>query len=239
MALMKYDMANNEPFITLTGGLYPEYVISVEEFKDRNARIMKNRWIDTSHGAKGEIIYELYNPNMEGEIVKELLQEWLYDHRHKITQSIGIALRNHKMSYAEWFRYINDQSGPDKLALYSLSHKHGIHTSVFNKSYVWTMLMNHVNRPDDKIISLSGINLIYLGATTYGIIHDIRTPHPHPQPNPTPPKMPGHTSKRAKLHAEVALVVAKPAEKVGQAMVVETVAKHHKHSASQDKKTMA
>ena len=70
------------------------------------------------------------------------------------------------MNYAEWFRYINDQSGPDKLALYSLSRKQGIHTSVFNKSYVWMMLMNHVNRTDDKIISLSGINLVYLGATT-------------------------------------------------------------------------
>ena len=197
MVLMKYNMANNEPFITPTHGLYPEYVISVEEFKDRNAKIMKNCWIDTSHGTKGEKIYELYNPNVDGEIVKESLQEWLCDHRHKITQSIGIALRNHEMSYVEWFRYINDQSGPDELALYSLSRKHGIHTSVFNKSYIWTMLMNHVNRPDDEIISLSGINLVYLGTTTYGIIRDIRTPHPHPQPNPTPPKMPGHSLKCA------------------------------------------
>ena len=195
MALMKYDMANNEPFITPTRGLYPEYVISVEEFKDRNARIMKNHWIDTSHGAKGEKIYELFDPDMDAEIVKESLQEWLCDHRHEITQSIGIALQNNEMSYAEWFRYINDQSGPDELALYSLSRKHGIHTSVFNKSYVWTTLMNHVNRTDDEIISLSGINLVYLGATTYGIIRDIRTPHL--QPNPTPPKMPGQTSKRA------------------------------------------
>ena len=195
MALMKYDMANNEPFITPTHGLYPEYVISVDEFKDRNARIMKNHWIDTSHGAKGEKIYEIFNPDMDGEIVKESLQEWLCDHRHEITQSIGIALCNHEMSYAEWFRYINDQSGPDELALYSLSRKHSIHTSVFNKSYVWTTLMNHVNRSDDEIISLSGINLVYLGATTYGIICDIHTPHL--QPNPTPPKMPGHTSKCA------------------------------------------
>ena len=101
------------------------------------------------------------------------------------------------MSYAEWFRYINNQSGPDELALYSLSRKHGIHTSVFNKSYVWTMLLNHVNRSDDEIISLSGINLIYLGATTYGIIRDIRTLHPHPQPNPTLRKPQGHTSKCA------------------------------------------
>ena len=55
-------------------------------------------------------------------------------------------------------------------------------------------LMNHVNRPDDEIISLSGINLVYLGAITYGIIRDIRTPHPQQQPNPTLPKMPGHSS---------------------------------------------
>ena len=128
MALMKYDTVNNEPFITLTHGLYSEYVISMEEFKDRNAKIMKNRWIDTSHGTKGEKIYELYNPDVDGEIVKESLQEWLCDHHHEITQSIGIALHNQEMSYAEWFRYINDQSPPDELALYSLSRKHGIHT---------------------------------------------------------------------------------------------------------------
>ena len=98
-------MANNEPFITPTRGLYPEYVTSVEEFKDRNAKIMKNCWIDTIHGSIGEKIYELYNPDMAGEIVKESLQGWLCDHHHEITQSIGITLHNHEMSYAEWFRY--------------------------------------------------------------------------------------------------------------------------------------
>ena len=71
MALMKYNTAHNKPFVTPTCGLYPEYVTSMEEFKDRNAKIMKNCWIDTSHGSKGEKIYELYNPDMDGEIVKE------------------------------------------------------------------------------------------------------------------------------------------------------------------------
>ena len=42
MALMKYDTVSNGPFITPTCGLYPEYVISMEEFKDQNAKIMKN-----------------------------------------------------------------------------------------------------------------------------------------------------------------------------------------------------
>ena len=38
---------------------------------------------------------------------------------------------------------------------------------------------------------------MYLGATTYGIICDIRTPHPQQQPNQTPLKTPGHSSKGA------------------------------------------
>ena len=82
---------------------------------------MKNCWIDTSHGDKGEKIYKLFDPDTDGEIVKELMQEWLCDNRHEITLCIGIVLRNHEMSYAEWFKYVDDKSGPDELALYSLS----------------------------------------------------------------------------------------------------------------------
>ena len=130
MALRKFDTTNNEQFITPIRGLYSDHVISVEDFKDRNARIMKNHWIDTSHGDKGEKIYELFDPDTDGEIVKESMQEWLCDNRHEITQCISIALRNHEMSYAEWLKYVNDKSGPNELALYSLSRKYGIHTSI-------------------------------------------------------------------------------------------------------------
>ena len=42
-----------------------------------------------------------------------------------------------------------------------------------------------------------------------------------------------------KLHAEAALMVAKPQEKAAQVVAVENVAEHHKHSMNQDKKTMA
>ena len=82
------------------------------------------------------------------------------------------------MSYTEWFKYVDDKSGPDELALCSPSHKYGIHTSVFNKSYMWTTLMDHVNRSDEEIIALCGVNLVFLGPTIYGIICDIRTPQP-------------------------------------------------------------
>ena len=146
---------------------------------------MKNRWIDTRHGDQGEKIYELFETEMEGEIIKESLQEWLCDNRNEIMQCIGIMLQNHEMSYAEWFKYVDDKSGPDELALYSLSCKHGIHTSVFNKSYVCTTLMEHVNRSDEEIIALCGVNLVFLRPTIYGIICDIRTPQP--DTNPLPP----------------------------------------------------
>ena len=146
---------------------------------------MKNRWIDTQHGKSGEKIDELFDPDQEGELVKESLQEWLCDHRYEITKCISIALRNHEKSYAEWFRYVDSRSGLDELALYSLSRKHGVQTAIYNKSYVWTTLSDHVFRSDQEIYSLCGINLMFLGETTYGIIKNIRVPNPEEIQQPT------------------------------------------------------
>ena len=186
MAVYRRDTAFNELFIKPIRGLYLDHTISTEEFKDRNASVMKNRWIDTQHGSAGEKIYELYDPENEGELIKESLQEWLCDNRNEITQCIGIALRNHEKSYAEWFRYVDSRSGPDELALYGLSRKHGIHTAVFNKSYVWTTLADHELRSDEEIISLCGVNLLFLDETTYGIIRKIRVPNPSTIEQKTP-----------------------------------------------------
>ena len=173
---MKRDTAFNELFIGVIRGLYLDQTITVDDFKDRNAELLKNKWIDTRHGTAGEKIYELFDENTEGEIVKESLQEWLCDNRQQITNCISITLRNHERSYAEWFRYIEYRSGPDELALYGLSRKYGIHTAVFNRSYVWTTLSEHIHRSDEEIYSLCGVNLVFLGETTYGIIRKIRMP---------------------------------------------------------------
>ena len=201
MALRKYDMANSEQFVTPIRGLYSEHAISIEDFKERNIVLMKNRWINTTHDNKGEKIYELFDPDTDGEIVKELMQEWLCDNRHQITECIGIALRNHEFTYTEWFKYVDAKSGPDELALYSLARKYGIHTSVYNKSYVLTTLMNHISRTDEEIFKLSGINLVYLGPTVYGIIRDIRALQPgsvvsKPGPSTNSSKCTGKTTCR-------------------------------------------
>ena len=189
---MKRDTAFNELFIGVICGLYLDQIITVDEFKDRNVELLKNKWIDMRHGSSGEKIYELFDEDTEGEIVKESLQEWLCDNRHQITSCILITLHNHERSYAEWFRYIEDRSGPDELALYSLSRKYGIHTAVFNKSYVWTTLSEHILCSDEEIFSLCGINLVFLGETTYGIIRKIRAPQV-----PTPVSKQGKPNRTA------------------------------------------
>ena len=79
MAVLKRDTAFNELFISPIQELYSDQVISIEDFKDRNATLLTNRCIDTRHGLNGEKIYELYDAETEGEIVKESLQEWLCD----------------------------------------------------------------------------------------------------------------------------------------------------------------
>ena len=178
MAVHKHDTVFNDLFIKPICGLYLDDTFTIGEFKDRNASLMKNRWIDTQHGSTGEKIYELYDPEQEGKLIKESFQEWLCDNRNEKTQCIGIALRNHEKSYAEWFRYVDSHSGPDELALYRLSRKHGVQTAIFNKSYVWTTLADHVLRSDEEIASLCSVNLLFLDETMYGIIRKICAPNP-------------------------------------------------------------
>ena len=53
--------------------------------------------------------------------------------------------------------------------------------------------MEHVNRSDEEIIALCGVNLVFLSPTVCGIIRDIRTPQP--ETNPPPPWPTGQSSK--------------------------------------------
>ena len=134
--------------------------------------------------------------------MKESLQEWLCNNRKEITQCIEITLRNHEQSYAEWFKYVDDRSGPDELAIYGLSRQHGVHTAIFNKSYVWTTLADHILRSDEEILRLCGVNLVFLDYTTYGIIKNICAPNPTDTKktrSPTPAQ-----KSRAKLHVAIA-----------------------------------
>ena len=202
MAVLKCGTVFNELFIKPIRGLYKDQTISVDEFKERNATLMKNRWIDTQHGSSGEKIYELYDPDQEGELIKESLQEWLCDNRYEITQCIGIALRNHEKSYAEWFRYVDSRSGPDELALYSLSRKYGIQMAIYNKSYVWTTLADHVLQSDQEIYLLCGVKLVFLDETTTGIIRNIWVSNPDETQQSTPTSAVGHKKPAKKTCRE-------------------------------------
>ena len=176
MAALKRDTTFNELFIKLIHSLYDDHAITVEEFKDRQEDIVRSRWVDTTHGKNGLKIYGLFDPTIDSEIVKENLQEWLCDNHFEVTECISIALHNHELMYTEWFRYVDSSPGPDELALYCLARKHGIQVAVFNKSYVWTTLSEHITRTDDEIIQLCGVNLVFIGPTKYGILRSIRRP---------------------------------------------------------------
>ena len=176
--MFKVDLKFHEAFIKPIPGLYDEHIFTVDGFKENNIELMKGCWIDTRHGKEGGKIYELFDENMNGELIKEGMQEWMCNNRLEITSCISIALNNHEHLYAEWFKYVDDCSGPDKLSLYCLSQKYGMHTSVYNKSYVWTTLSNHLMLSDTEIFKRSGVRLIFLGQTHYGILWEIKQPSP-------------------------------------------------------------
>ena len=180
------DLKFHEAFAKPIRGLFDDYSVPVEGFKDNNAELMKGHWIDTRHGDDGGKIYELFDENTEGEVKKELLQEWMCDNRLEVTLCVSITLNNHGHSYAEWFKYIDDCSGPDKLALYCLSRNYGVHTAVYNKSYVWMTMSNHLMLSDTEIFDHLAVCLIFLGQTKYGILHEIKQPSPSRMTQPTP-----------------------------------------------------
>ena len=163
-------------FIKPIHSLYDDQAITVEEFKDRHEDIIRSWWVDTTHGKNGLKIYGLFDHTIDSELIKENLQESLCDNCFKVTECISIALRNHECMYSEWFRYVDSSPGPDELALYCLARKHGIQVAVFNKSYVWTTLSEHITRTDDEIIQLCGVNLVFISPTKYGILRSIRQP---------------------------------------------------------------
>ena len=47
MVVFKCDTAFNELFIKPIRGLYIDHALGVDEFKEKNAALMKNHWIDT------------------------------------------------------------------------------------------------------------------------------------------------------------------------------------------------
>ena len=73
MAVLKRDTMFYELFIKPIRGIYKEQAITVEEFKDRHKGIIKNRWVDTSHGKNVEKIYGMFDPTVDGDIMKENL----------------------------------------------------------------------------------------------------------------------------------------------------------------------
>ena len=64
--------------------------------------------------------------------------------------------------------------------------------AIYNKSYVWTTLADHVSRSDQEIYSLCGVKLVFLDETTYGIIRNIWVPNPDEAQQSTPTSAVGH-----------------------------------------------
>ena len=75
MVMFKVDLKFHEAFIKPIQGLYDDYQVTVEGFKENNAELMKRCWIDTRHGDDGGKMYELFDENVEGELIKESMQE--------------------------------------------------------------------------------------------------------------------------------------------------------------------
>ena len=77
MVMFKVDLKFHEAFIKPICGLHDEHTVTVDGFKENNIELMKGCWIDTRHSKEGGKIYELFDENMDSELIKEGMQEWM------------------------------------------------------------------------------------------------------------------------------------------------------------------
>ena len=159
-----------ERFITPIRGLYKEYIISIEDLREKNPELFENNIVDTASVRDGHLIYQLYGNGEEGEIVKEQVQTWICDNRQDVTRAVGITLRAKETSFSSWFRSSEDNRSPDELIVYCLSKMSQKHTAILNKSFAWSTLSNYIKYSDVEIVQRSSVVLIYVGLSKYAVL---------------------------------------------------------------------
>ena len=159
-----------ERFITPIRGLYKEYIISVDDLREKNPELFENNVVDTAPVRDGQLIYELYGDGEEGEIVKEHVQTWICDNHQKVTTAVGITLHTKEISFGDWFRASESNKSPDELIVYCLSKLYQKHTVILNKSFAWSTLSNYISYSDLELVQRSRVVLIYVGISKYAVL---------------------------------------------------------------------
>ena len=185
-----------ECFISPIHGLYKEYIISVDELHEKNPELFDKYVVDTASVQDGQLIYELYGTDEEGEIMKEQVQTWICDNRQDVTRAVGITLRAKETSFSSWFRSSEDNQSPDELIIYCLSKMSQKHTAILNKSFAWSTLLNYIKYSDLEIVQRSSVVLVYVGINKYAILRPAWTVKPLDIPTPDVQTNPSKTRKR-------------------------------------------
>ena len=169
MATSAFDM-EIEKFIKPIRGLYKEYVTTIDKFLTKNEEMMENRIIISDSIRDGFLVYEMFGDGEEGEIIREKVQTWICDNRMDVTNAVSTTLRTKKVTFGDWFRSSEQNRSPDELIVYCLAKMSKRHTVIFNDSFPWSTLLNHMSYSDSEIVERSSVLLIYVGVSNYAII---------------------------------------------------------------------
>ena len=159
-----------DPFIKPTRSLYASYITTLETFRKEHSLLLVNYDIILKDDSKDFVIYAEFGEGEDGELVKEKFQTWVADNRLEINSCIRVALDTKKTSFCNWFWDSEKFKELDELVLYCLGKMTNKHVTVFNDSYVWTMLSKHMQYDYLEMMEKSAVNLIFLGIHDYAIL---------------------------------------------------------------------
>ena len=158
-----------ERFIKPVRGLYSDYSITIDKFKEENGLLLANYELEDLGDDVGYKLYAEFSEDRDGELARESVQTWICDNRLEVSNCICLALDNKKEAFCNWFRASEEHSSPDELVLYCLGKQNNLHVSIFNNKYVWSMLSNHIKYDYFEVVKKSDINLVFVGPRHYSI----------------------------------------------------------------------
>ena len=143
---------------------------TIDDFINKNEEMMEDRIIISDSIRDGFLVYEMFGDGEEGELIREKVQTWICDNRMEVTNAVGTTLRAKEITFGDWFRSSEEDHSPDELIVYCLAKMSKRHTVIFNKSFPWSTLSNHISYSDSEIVERSSVLLIYVGVSKYAII---------------------------------------------------------------------
>ena len=113
-------------------------------------------------------IYAMFSPTKDPVKARLDMLQFVTANRQRYDWNTHLYLRMNSLTLGAWIQKMTFWDNcADALAIYSLSNMLGIHTTILSRSKPWTTISGDFQGDVYDLLSLSTVNLVYLGRNQY------------------------------------------------------------------------